>query len=177
MSRVARHVARVELPEAPRARAPPPPAPPGLSTSRRVGQNAGRYRIAMTRPSDSYRRIYDVVSRIPRGRVANYGQVAELAGLPRQARLVGYALNVLPPDSDVPWHRVVNAQGRISLRGGGLGHEELQAQMLRREGVRFVAGAVPLDRYRWEAARPDETRSDRRGRAASRRTAHVRVKG
>ena len=109
---------------------------------------------AVARASDSYRRIYDVVSRIPRGQVANYGQVAELAGLPRQARLVGYALNVLPPDTEVPWHRVVNAQGRVSVRGDGLGHEELQAQLLRREGVRFVAGAVPLDRYRWSGVSP-----------------------
>lgn len=130
----------------------------------------------MARSSDTYRRIYDVVSRIPRGRVASYGQIAELAGLPRQARLVGYALNVLPPDTAVPWHRVVNAQGRISLRGDGLGHEELQAQLLRREGVRFAGGAIPLDRYRWQAGRADKTRSDRRGRPASRRTAHARVK-
>ncbi|HXU63330.1 MAG TPA: MGMT family protein [Polyangia bacterium] len=108
----------------------------------------------MARGSDSYRRIYDVVSRVPRGQVASYGQVAELAGLPRQARLVGYALNVLPPDTEVPWHRVVNAQGRVSVRGDGLGHEELQAQLLRREGVRFVAGAIPLDRYRWRGVSP-----------------------
>jgi methylated-DNA-protein-cysteine methyltransferase related protein len=103
--------------------------------------------------SDSYRRIYAVVSRIPRGRVATYGQVAELARLPRQARLVGYALNVLTADSDVPWHRVVNAAGKVSVRGDGLGHEELQAQLLRREGVRFVGGALSLARYRWQPAR------------------------
>jgi methylated-DNA-protein-cysteine methyltransferase-like protein len=101
------------------------------------------------RLSDTYRRIYAVVSRIPRGRVANYGQVAALAGLPRQARLVGYALRVLPADTGVPWHRVVNAQGKVSPRGDGLGHEELQAAMLRREGVRFVGGAIPLDRFQW----------------------------
>jgi methylated-DNA-protein-cysteine methyltransferase-like protein len=100
--------------------------------------------------SDRYKRIYAVVSRIPRGRVATYGQVAALARLPRQARLVGYALNVLPQDTDVPWHRVVNAAGKVSTRGNGLGHEELQAQLLRREGVRFVGGAIPLTRYRWQ---------------------------
>ena len=99
--------------------------------------------------SDSYRRIYAVVSRIPRGRVATYGQVAALAKLPRQARLVGYALAVLADDSDVPWHRVVNAKGQVSPRGNGLGHEELQAQLLRREGVTFVAGVIPLARFRW----------------------------
>jgi len=99
--------------------------------------------------SSSYARIYAVVSRIPKGRVATYGQVAALAGLPRQARLVGYAMHSLPADSDVPWHRVVNAAGKISLRADGLGHDELQAVLLRREGVRFVAGAIPLRRYLW----------------------------
>jgi len=107
----------------------------------------------MTAAATSHRRIYRVVSRIPRGRVATYGQVAELAGLPRRARLVGHALRVLAFDTPVPWHRVVNAQGRISLRGDALGHEDLQLQLLRREGVRFVAGVIPLERYRWQPAR------------------------
>jgi methylated-DNA-protein-cysteine methyltransferase-like protein len=99
-------------------------------------------------PSDSHRRIYQVVARIPRGRVATYGQVASLARLPRQARLVGYALNVLPVGSPLPWWRVVNAKGTISLRANGLGHDELQARLLSREKVRFVNGAIPLDRFR-----------------------------
>jgi methylated-DNA-protein-cysteine methyltransferase related protein len=103
--------------------------------------------------SDRYRRIYAVVSRIPKGRVATYGQVAALARLPRQARFAGRALRVLPADSDVPWHRVVNAAGKISLRGDALGHEELQEHLLRREGVRFVNGAIPLARYRWQPRR------------------------
>jgi methylated-DNA-protein-cysteine methyltransferase-like protein len=107
----------------------------------------------MTAPSATYRRIYAVVSRIPKGRVATYGQVAVLAGLPRQPRLVGYALHVLPPSSRVPWHRVVNAKGQISVRGNGLGHEELQAALLRREGVRLSAGAIALARYRWQPRR------------------------
>jgi methylated-DNA-protein-cysteine methyltransferase related protein len=104
----------------------------------------------MRAASTSYTRIYTVVSRIPRGRVATYGQVAALAGLPRQARLVGYAMHALPAASDVPWHRVVNAQGRISARGDALDHEDLQEQLLRREGVRLVDGAVPLARYQWK---------------------------
>ena len=90
----------------------------------------------MRATSDRYQRIYAVVSRIPRGRVATYGQVAALARLPRQARFVGYALHALPADSDVPWHRVVNAAGRISLRADAFAHDELQAHLLRREGVR-----------------------------------------
>lgn len=103
--------------------------------------------------SDSYRRIYAVVSRIPRGRVATYGQVAILAGLPRQARQVGYALHALPAASRVPWHRVVNAKGQISLRSGGLGHDELQQQMLAREGVKFADGTISLARFLWRPRR------------------------
>lgn len=107
----------------------------------------------MPRSSDTYRRIYDIVKRVPRGRVATYGQVAALAGLPRHARLVGYALNVLPADNDVPWHRIVNAKGQISLRGDALGHEDLQAALLRRERVRFVEGTIDLARYQWRPRR------------------------
>ena len=104
----------------------------------------------MPTASSSYPKIYAAVSRIPKGRVATYGQIAALAGLPRQARLVGYAMHALPADSDVPWHRVVNAAGKISIRSDGLGHDELQAQLLRREGVRFVDGAIPLATFRWK---------------------------
>jgi methylated-DNA-protein-cysteine methyltransferase-like protein len=108
-----------------------------------------RVRIRGRGRPNPYRHIYAVVSRIPKGRVASYGQVGELAGLPRHARLVGRALRELPVGSAVPWHRVVNAQGRISPRGDGLG-EQIQAQLLRREGVRLVAGRISLARYRWE---------------------------
>ncbi len=101
-------------------------------------------------PHPNRRRIYDTVRRIPRGRVATYGQVAELAGLAGHARQVGYALNGLPEGSDVPWHRVLNAQGRISL-GGGRGFGEVQRKLLEREGVRFDrAGRVDLAVYRWK---------------------------
>jgi methylated-DNA-protein-cysteine methyltransferase-like protein len=103
--------------------------------------------------TDTHRRIYAVVRRIPRGRVATYGQVAVLAGLPRHARLVGYALNVLPPGSAVPWHRVVNAKGEISPRANALGHEDLQAHLLRREGVRMAETAVALARFQWRPRR------------------------
>jgi len=97
-----------------------------------------------------YERIYAVVRRIPRGRVATYGQIARLAGLPGQARMVGYALAALTDGSRVPWQRVVNAQGRVSPRAGGSGGEELQRAVLRREGVRFgPSGAIPLAAFRW----------------------------
>jgi methylated-DNA-protein-cysteine methyltransferase-like protein len=103
--------------------------------------------------ADRYRRIYGVVSRIPKGRVATYGQVAMLARLPRQARFVGRALHELPADSDVPWHRVVNAAGKVSLRADVFGHDELQRHLLEREGVRFVNEAIPLARFRWQPRR------------------------
>jgi methylated-DNA-protein-cysteine methyltransferase-like protein len=104
----------------------------------------------MPKATDTYARIYSVAKRIPRGRVATYGQLAALARLPRHARLVGYALNVLPMDSGVPWHRVVNAKGQVSPRANALGHEDLQEQLLRREGVRMVKGAIPLARFQWQ---------------------------
>jgi len=100
--------------------------------------------------SATHRRIHDVVRRIPRGRVATYGQIAELARLPRQPRLVGYVMNALPPDTDVPWHRVINSKGEVSARGDGLGGDQIQAQLLAREGVRFVDGKISLERYRWQ---------------------------
>ena len=97
----------------------------------------------------TYDRIYAVVRRIPRGKVATYGQVATLAKLPGRARLVGYALAALPTGTTVPWHRVINAQGMLSLErvmaGGGI----VQRQRLEREGVHFVGRKVPLKTYRW----------------------------
>jgi methylated-DNA-protein-cysteine methyltransferase-like protein len=100
--------------------------------------------------SESYRRIYAVVRRIPRGRVATYGQVATLAGLHGQARLVGYAMSALAETSAVPWHRVINAQGRISPRAGEPAGSLLQRLRLEREGVAFDAGGrVSLKKFRW----------------------------
>jgi methylated-DNA-protein-cysteine methyltransferase related protein len=98
----------------------------------------------------SYELIYSVVRRIPRGRVATYGQVASLAGLAGHARQVGYALNALPDATAVPWHRVVNAAGRISVRAAP-GGELVQQLLLEKEGVRLDArGRIPLDRLRWQ---------------------------
>jgi methylated-DNA-protein-cysteine methyltransferase-like protein len=101
----------------------------------------------------SYPGIYRVVRRIPRGRVATYGQIATLAGLPGQARLVGYALSAVPAHSDVPWHRVINAAGQVSVRrelAGGI----TQRLLLEREGVRFDAGGrTDLERFGWQPRR------------------------
>ena len=105
--------------------------------------------------SSSYERIWSVVRRIPRGRVATYGQVARIAGLPRHARLVGYALNALEDDraKSVPWQRVINAQGKVSPRAFA-GSEAVQRKLLEREGVRFdVRDRVDLTRFGWQATK------------------------
>lgn len=94
-------------------------------------------------------KIWAVVRRIPKGRVATYGQIATLAGLDGHARQVGYAMAALPQGSDVPWHRVVNSFGEISPRSAGDSHE-LQRLLLESEGVEFNAkGTIDLRRYRW----------------------------
>ncbi|MBJ6752594.1 MGMT family protein [Geomonas anaerohicana] len=99
--------------------------------------------------SSTYRHIYAVVYQIPKGQVATYGQVAALAGLPGRARQVGYALSALN-DPSVPWHRVINAKGEISLRSGGSAGDELQRLRLEEEGVGFDShGRIPLHIYRW----------------------------
>jgi methylated-DNA-protein-cysteine methyltransferase related protein len=98
--------------------------------------------------SDSYPRIYAVIRRIPRGRVATYGQVADLAGLRRAARQVGYALHALSGSTALPWHRVINAAGRISLPPGAGGLE--QRFRLLADGVAVDAqGRVSLARHQW----------------------------
>ncbi len=98
----------------------------------------------------AYPKIYAVVRRIPRGRVATYGQIATLAGLPGHARQVGYALHALPEADDVPWHRVINAQGRVSPRSAP-GWDDVQRQFLEAEGVCFdTSGRTLLARYRWQ---------------------------
>jgi methylated-DNA-protein-cysteine methyltransferase-like protein len=104
-----------------------------------------------------WERIYAVVRRIPRGKVASYGQVAALAGLPGHARQVGYALHARRDEHAVPWHRVVNAQGRLSLGSGVPGGQIPQRFRLEAEGVEFHPnGSVPLARYGWKprAKRP-----------------------
>lgn len=105
----------------------------------------------------AFRRIWSVVARIPRGRVATYGQVARMAGFGSGARTAGWALHALPDGlridgRPVPWHRVINADGRISPRGGDGENLEVvrQGSRLRREGIEVTAqGAIDLERYGW----------------------------
>jgi methylated-DNA-protein-cysteine methyltransferase related protein len=108
--------------------------------------------------ANTYDAIYNIVRQIPYGQVATYGQVAELAGLPRRARLVGYALFRVAPDDDIPWHRVINAQGEISESPQRLGGDDLQRVLLEAEGVKFSKAdglrptgghRVNLKTYRW----------------------------
>lgn len=97
-------------------------------------------------------RVYAVVQAIPRGRVATYKQVAALAGIegPSGARQVGFALAALAAGNDVPWHRVVNVKGAISLRGRD-GAEDEQRERLALEGVEADArGHIDLARYEWD---------------------------
>lgn len=129
----------------------------------------GTPKAAAPQPS-SWARIYDVVRQIPSGRVATYGQVAELAGLPRQARLVGYALSALSAGSRVPWHRVINAEGRVSARSDGAGATVPQRLRLEAEGVTFGAGGrVSLERFRWDPEGAGTTRAAGRVSSRSRR--------
>jgi len=101
-----------------------------------------------------FARVWAVARRIPPARVATYGQLAALVGQPRGARAVGWAMRALPTalDGEVPWHRVVAAGGRISQRPGP--GADLQRRLLRREGVRFVRGAVDLRRHAWISGKP-----------------------
>jgi methylated-DNA-protein-cysteine methyltransferase related protein len=101
------------------------------------------------RKRGAYEAIYKIVRRIPLGAVATYGQVARLAGLPGHARQVGYALHRLPEGSAVPWHRVINARGRISLHPMDVGSSQQRA-LLEDEGVRFdPGGRISLRLFGW----------------------------
>lgn len=88
-------------------------------------------------------RIWRAVAAIPRGAVASYGGIARRAGAPRHARLVGHALKVAPASLKLPWHRVLNARGRISLPAGSKAHR-MQRRLLEEEGVVFRNGRVDL---------------------------------
>ncbi len=103
----------------------------------------------------TYTAIYEIVRQIPPGRVATYGQVADLAGLYGKARLVGYALYRVAPESDIPWHRVINARGQVSESPVRYGSDHLQRSLLEAEGIIFTAkGHIDLAQYRWQPSFP-----------------------
>lgn len=94
--------------------------------------------------------IFLALASVPAGKVVTYGQLAAMAGLPRAARLAGRALRDLPTGTNLPWHRVINAQGRISLPEGSEGQHRQQT-LLEAEGVVFVKGKINLRRFGWLA--------------------------
>lgn len=97
---------------------------------------------------NSFDMIYDVIRQIPYGKVASYGQVAALAGNRRWSRVVGYALHAVPADSNLPCHRVVTKEGKVSAAFGS-GVENRQTELLKSEGVEFVDGHVDMKKYQW----------------------------
>jgi methylated-DNA-protein-cysteine methyltransferase-like protein len=117
-----------------------------------IDRKERRHRV--NRNESMYKRIYSTVSMVPPGKVATYGQIARIAGR-CSARNVGYAMSSVPPGSYVPWHRVINSRGSISVRSHG---EECvaQRQMLESEGIVFSSkGTVDLDRFGWQEPQPD----------------------
>lgn len=98
----------------------------------------------------AYTKIYRVVKAIPYGRVATYGQVADLAGLIGKPRVVGYALYRVTVNHDIPWHRVINAKGEVSRSSLRDGNDDLQQLLLEQEGITFVKGRIDLRQYRWQ---------------------------
>src|SRR5262249_37326496 len=118
-----------------------------------------RPRSRMRKALPAFERIWRLVADIPRGRVATYGQIARMAGYANGACRVGRALRAWPdrsrvPGLTIPWHRVINAQGGISLRGWDGAGAARQAAKLEREGVVLLAGGrIDLRRYRWSGRR------------------------
>ncbi len=101
-----------------------------------------------TQSAELYRRIYKLVKQIPRGQVATYGQLAKMVGNcgPRQ---VGYAMSHTPADHGIPWHRVINCQGRVSVRKQGR-EDPRQIKLLKKEGVVFSkSGKIDFAEYAW----------------------------
>lgn len=99
---------------------------------------------------DTFARIYDVVRRVPKGKVATYGQIAALAGNPRWARVVGYALHVNPEPGLIPCHRVLNREGKTAP-AFAFGGEDVQRRLLEDEGIVFSAdGTADLKKYLWQ---------------------------
>ena len=104
-----------------------------------------------------YDLIYQTVRQIPPGKVATYGQIADLSGLYGKARLVGYALFRVDIQDDIPWHRVINAKGEISYSFQRQGGDYLQKVLLEEEGIEFKSnGKIDLGRYRWQPSLDSE---------------------
>lgn len=133
---------------------------------------ASPLRMADHLPGASFfERVYALVRRIPRGRVATYGHVAALVGVPRGARAVGWALGGIGSRASlVPWHRVVGQGGRISLDGRPAGI--VQRRRLRQEGVRFTKGRVDMQRHALTLTDPGRKPRTRKPAARKRPKSH-----
>ena len=99
--------------------------------------------------TSNYEKIWAKIAEIPYGKVATYGQIAEMVGLPRHARLVGYALRNTPQDVTIPWHRVINSKGESAFPTGSEPYLR-QKNLLLEEGIVFVGGRVSLKEFRWQ---------------------------
>lgn len=103
--------------------------------------------------NENHKKIWQATQKIPEGYVVSYGQIADLAGLPGKARLAGKALGNIPDDGwrgcAVPWHRVINSQGKISLPIGSEGYQ-VQRERLMSEGVAVVGNKVKMATYQWQ---------------------------
>ena len=93
--------------------------------------------------------IFQVIAQIPYGRVASYGQIAPLAGIPKHSRLVGYVLKHMDADSSLPWYRVINSQGKISLSKLNDQGQNIQAQLLLAEGILVIGDKVKMKEFQW----------------------------
>jgi methylated-DNA-protein-cysteine methyltransferase related protein len=108
-----------------------------------------------------YEVIWKLVNKIPFGKVATYGQIADLAGLDGHARFVGYALHGTPRTITIPWHRVINSQGKISLSGPSA---QRQRKLLEAEKIVFSpSGKIDLKKYGWRVNRKFKTQPHNRG--------------
>ena len=119
--------------------------------SNKAAKNASKQpppRGLIVAPESDAARIIAAIKKIPRGKVCTYGNVADVAGLPRRARLVGTVLRQTPASRGLPWFRVINASGRISFPLGSDAYAR-QRKHLEAEGIDFVGGRVDLDRYGW----------------------------
>ncbi len=100
--------------------------------------------------NELHRQILEVIALIPHGKVASYGQIAKLAGLPKHARLVGYVLKHLDQESVIPWYRVINSQGKISVTRINEKGENVQQNLLEQEGIYLLNGKVSLKVFGWQ---------------------------
>lgn len=100
--------------------------------------------------NELHRQILEVIALIPYGKVASYGQIAKLVGLPKHARLVGYVLKHLDRESMIPWYRVINSQGKISVTRINEKGENVQQNLLEQEGIYLLNGKVNLKVFGWQ---------------------------